>query len=281
MYLIMKRFSFLFVFLLFVGVSVCYAQTRDVAFVGGEDALRGYLSRNISYPESARTRNSQGQVSLGLTIGKDGSVCDVKLLKSSGDKSLDNEAVRVANMMPKWNPAYEDGTPIRSYFMLALVFELQPDIWYDEFYYSQPTTAPKGEFRIVSRAKKTESSGFDKVVKEEVEEEAIEMAPVKQAEFPGGMYALYRYLAENIHYPSISHENGSQGRTYLRFVVEKDGSITNVEVLKSSDDPYLDKEAIRVVSAMPKWSPGMQGDRPVRVWFTLLVNFKPNLCNFW
>ena len=267
----MKRFSFLFVFLLFAGVSVCHAQTRDVAFVGGEDALRGYLSRNISYPESARTRNSQGQVSLSLTIGRDGSVCDVKLLKSSGDESLDNEAVRVANMMSKWNPAYEDGTPIRSYFMLSVVFELQPDVWYDEFCYSQSTDAPKGEFKMVSHAKKSE--GYDS---DYAEEEAIEMTPDKKAEFPGGIQALYRYLSENIHYPTVSLNNGSQGTTILRFVVEKDGSITNVEVIKSSRDIFLDKEAVRVVEAMPKWSPGKMKGVPVRSYFVLPVKFTIN-----
>ena len=105
-------------------MSVCHAQTRDVAFVGGEDALRGYLSRNISYSESARTRNSQGRVSLSLTIGRDGSVCDVKLLKSSGDESLDNEAVRVANMMPKWSPGNMKGVPVRTCFVLPMNFKL-------------------------------------------------------------------------------------------------------------------------------------------------------------
>ena len=105
-------------------MSVCHAQTRDVAFVGGEDALRGYLSRNISYPESARTRNSQGQVSLSLTIGRDGSVCDVKLLKSSGDESLDNEAVRVVEAMPKWSPGKQRGIPVRTYFVLPVKFKL-------------------------------------------------------------------------------------------------------------------------------------------------------------
>ena len=271
----MKRFSFLFVFLLFAGVSVCHAQTRDVAFVGGEDALRGYLSRNINYPESSRNKNSQGQVSLSLTIGKDGSVCDVKLLKSSGDESLDNEAVRVANMMPKWSPAYEDGTPIRGYFMLSVAFELQPDVWYDEFCYSQSTDAPKGEFKMVSHAKKSEGYDSD-YAEEEVEEETIEMAPYKKAEFPGGIQALYRYLSENIHYPAVSLNSGSQGTTTLRFVVEKDGSITNVEVLKSSGDPYLDKEAIRVASVMPKCNPGKLKGVPVRSYFVLPVKFTIN-----
>ena len=271
----MKRFVFLFMFLLFVGVSVCHAQTRDVAFVGGEDALRGYLSRNINYPESSRNKNSQGQVSLGLTIGRDGSVCDVKLLKSSGDESLDNEAVRVANMMPKWSPAYEDGTPIRSYFMLSVVFELQPDVWYDEFRYSQSTDAPKGEFRMVSHAKKSEGYDSD-YAEEEVEEEAIEMTPDKKAEFPGGFQAMYKFLSKNIKYPAVSLNSGSQGTTTLRFVVEKDGIISRVEILKSSGDPYLDKEAIRVLGTMPKWSPGERQGMPVRSYFVLPVKFTIN-----
>ena len=93
-------------------------------------------------------------------------------------------------------------------------------------------------------------------------------------EFPGGMPALVKYLQENIKYPSAALAEKAQGTAFVRFVVEKDGSITNTEIIKSSGNIYLDKEALRVASNMPKWKPGMQQGKPVRVFFMLPISFK-------
>ena len=82
-----------------------------------------------------------------------------------------------------------------------------------------------------------------------------------------------RFLNKNIKYPTIAQENGIQGRVILQFVVNKDGSIVDVVVARSVD-PYLDKEAVRVVNMMPKWKPGKQRGKPVRVKFTLPVTFR-------
>ena len=112
------------------------------------------------------------------------------------------------------------------------------------------------------------------VVEEIPEEEPILQIVENMPEFPGGMPALMKYLRDNINYPRISREMNSQGRAFINFVVNSDGSIQDVEVLKSSSDPNLDKEAVRVVSAMPKWNPGRQAGKAVRVRFTLPVTFK-------
>ena len=112
------------------------------------------------------------------------------------------------------------------------------------------------------------------VVEEQVEEETVFQVVENQPEFPGGMKALMKYLQDNIEYPRVSRDNNSQGRAFIRFVVNTDGSIQGVEVLKSSGDMYLDKEAVRVVSGMPKWKPGRQSGKNVRVYFTLPVVFK-------
>lgn len=112
------------------------------------------------------------------------------------------------------------------------------------------------------------------VVEQEVVEEEVFQVVEVQPEFPGGTAALMKYLRDNINYPRISRENNSQGRAIIRFVVNSDGSIQDVEVFKSTGDIYLDKEAVRVVEAMPKWSPGKQSGKPVRVYFTLPVSFR-------
>ena len=109
-----------------------------------------------------------------------------------------------------------------------------------------------------------------------VEEEATEEIFVvveQQPEFPGGMTALMKFLGDNIKYPVIAQENGIQGRVITNFVVERDGSISDVQVVRGQD-PSLDKEAVRVIKTMPKWKAGQQRGKPVRVRFTLPVVFR-------
>ena len=91
--------------------------------------------------------------------------------------------------------------------------------------------------------------------------------------FPGGPSALFEYLSKNIKYPVVAEENGIQGRVIVSFVVERDGSITDVRVVKSVD-PSLDKEAQRVVKSMPRWIPGKQNGSAVRVKYTVPVTFR-------
>lgn len=99
--------------------------------------------------------------------------------------------------------------------------------------------------------------------------EVVEQSPM----FPGGMDELTKWLGKNLKYPASAQENGIQGRVLVQFVVNKDGSIVEPKVIKSVD-AALDKEALRVVSAMPKWQPGKQRGKTVRVRYTLPVTFR-------
>lgn len=99
--------------------------------------------------------------------------------------------------------------------------------------------------------------------------EVVEVMP----SFPGGPAALQQYLKSNMCYPVVAQENGVQGRVVVSFVVERDGSITDVNVAKSVD-PSLDKEATRVVKSMPKWIPGKQNGSAVRVKYNVPVTFR-------
>ena len=110
-------------------------------------------------------------------------------------------------------------------------------------------------------------------VKPKEEENKVFDVVEQMPSYPGGMGALMQYLSSNIKYPAIAEENGIQGRVICTFVVERDGSITDVRIAKSVD-PSLDKEAMRVVSKMPKWIPGKQNGSAVRVKYTLPVTFR-------
>ena len=106
-----------------------------------------------------------------------------------------------------------------------------------------------------------------------VEETKVFDVVEQMPSFPGGQSALLQFLSSNIKYPVVAEENGVQGRVIVTFVVEKDGSITDVRVVKSVD-PSLDKEAQRVVKSMPKWIPGKQNGSAVRVKYTVPVTFR-------
>lgn len=111
------------------------------------------------------------------------------------------------------------------------------------------------------------------VEEEEVEEQQIFQVVEEMPEFPGGMAECMKFLAKNIKYPTIAQENGVQGRVIVQFVVNKDGTIVDPVVVRSVD-PYLDKEALRVIKAMPKWKPGKQRGKAVRVKYTVPVTFR-------
>ena len=113
------------------------------------------------------------------------------------------------------------------------------------------------------------------VVDEKPKEEETKVFDVveQMPQFPGGPNALFEYLSKNIKYPVVAEENGIQGRVIVTFVVERDGSITDVKVAKSVD-PSLDKEAMRVVKSMPHWIPGKQNGSAVRVKYTVPVTFR-------
>ena len=106
-----------------------------------------------------------------------------------------------------------------------------------------------------------------------VEETKIFTVVEQMPLFPGGDAALMAYLRDNIHYPTVAAENGVQGRVVVGFVVERDGSITDVNVLRSVD-PSLDREAMRVVKGMPRWTPGKQNGSAVRVKYQVPVTFR-------
>ncbi len=107
---------------------------------------------------------------------------------------------------------------------------------------------------------------------EEVVEKEIFTVVEQMPEFPGGTAKMMKYLSENIEYPQMAREVGVQGTVFVTFVVEPDGSITNVRVLRGIGSG-CDEEAIRVVKTMPKWTPGKQRNKPVRVQFNLPVRF--------
>lgn len=117
------------------------------------------------------------------------------------------------------------------------------------------------------------SEGADVVKQQNNQEEPVFTVVEQMPSFPGGDEARVKYMVSNIKYPENARKNGIQGKVFVTFVVEKSGKITDIRVLKSVDEE-LDKESVRVISEMPKWKPGMDGGKPVRVQFNMPIDYK-------
>lgn len=208
-------------------------------YPGGQAGLNKYIIENLIYPPTAVNDGIEGRVVCQFVVEKDGSISDVKVVRSVAP-ILDNEAVRIIKNMPKWKPATQEGKAVRTNYTLPVSFKLSP------------------------KENNTPSTTSNNNIMNEVD---------KIPEFPGGQNGLMQYIGQNLRYPATAVKNKKQGRVTCQFVVEKDGSITDVEVVRSID-PDLDKEALRVVKAMPKWTPGSHKGETVRVRYTLPINFK-------
>lgn len=127
----------------------------------------------------------------------------------------------------------------------------------------------------VEADQETEVAIVEMAEEEEEEEETIFMIVENMPEFPGGDLALRKYIAENVKYPEIAKENGLSGKVFVQFVINQRGEVENVKIARGVD-PALDKEAIRVVQNLPKWKPGSQRGKPVKVSYTVPINFQLN-----
>lgn len=215
-------------------------------FPGGDEALMQYLSENLVYPPTIQDRRFKGKVLVQFVVETDGSISNVEVVRSLY-KDLDEEVVRVIKNMPKWIPAKQDGKAIREYYKLPISFELADN-------------------------STTTDSSSNNTIQEENERVFVEVEQLP--EFPGGKKAFIQYLNENLVYPKSAFERKIEGKVVVSFVVEADGSITNVKVANSVDED-LDKEAVRVVKAMPKWIPGKHKGKAVPVLFRCLpINFQ-------
>lgn len=171
-------------------------------------------------------------------------------------KAIDwyKKAKNVAEANTRLGTMYEEGTGVEQDYQKAVGYYL--------------TATHQGD--TIEARKRAENLYARNLVERPKEDDRILDISEQSAEFPGDIYA---WLSQNIKYPSICQEKNIQGRVSLQFVINKDGSITDVKVLRSPD-PALAAEAIRLAKIMPKWKPAMQGNKPVRMRWVLPVMFK-------
>jgi len=226
-------------------------------FPGGDKALIKWLKDNIQYPAESAEKGIQGRVALRFLVTPDGSIEDVKVIKSL-DSLCNNEAIRVVNIMPRWVPAKQNGKPVPVYYTLPITFRLQKSD-------ASNKTNSVQHLPVLDRNKHF-SEDSTQIIKADTD-------VIIMPQFPGGEIALLKYLAKNTSYPLQEARQGIQGRVLVGLVITPDGSVKDVKVLESVN-PNLDNEALRVVRKIPKWIPATKNGTPVSVYYRLPVIFR-------
>lgn len=216
-------------------------------FLGGQEAINQHLKSviKLSDLDTGLIQERGESASVLFVVNIDGSISNERITRSTNSKLLDAEALRAIRSLPKWIPAQKEGKNVRSYQTLAIGFNWEHLVKSDSI---ESNTSDTTVFVVVD----------------------------KMPEFPGGQQALFNYLSNNVKYPKDAQEQGIEGRVICQYIVEKDGSIGNITVVRTSGNESLDNEAVRVIQSMPNWKPGLQRGKPVRVKYTIPINF-----HFW
>jgi TonB family protein len=233
-------------------------------YPGGNENFQRYLDANTRYPEEARRNNINAKIYLSFVVEKDGSLSNIKLLNNAG-YGCDEEAIRLIKASQKWIPAKQNGAFVRQMRNAVVMFGTSRA--------PQPVRIKdvqigSSDFSGVRIDEPVGSSDVKKAGPNE-----IYTAVEHSAEYPGGIQAFYNYLAKNLRYPPIAKANDVTGKVLVTFVVEKDGRLTDMKVIRGVGSG-CDEEALRVIKASEKWLPGkMLNGKVVRQQYTLPITF--------
>ena len=227
-----------------------YAQTESISFTqvdekpmfqGSEaSAFSSWVFGQIKYPDEAYKNNIEGRVAIKFVIAADGKVKDVKVLRSSGNQLLDNEAVRVISMSPDWTPGKVKGKAINVSFVFPVVFKLN---------------------------KKAEEAVDAPIAYANVEDK-----PTFKGEDPN--LAFTKWMFGELKYPQEALKNKIQGRAAIEFIITKTGKVSGIKIVRSTGNKFLDDEALRVIAMSPDWEPGKMNGKAVNVKYIFPVVFK-------
>lgn len=229
-------------------------------FPGDEVFMNKYwewLDKNIIYPKEALEKNLQGNVLVDFTVCTDGSLKDIAIRNINGgksaDESLQQEAIRVFESMPRWTPATYKGRAVNSRESRIVKFKLPQNK--PQTGYHQPVAKEIGE-KIGEPALVYDMKG-------------IPVAPI----FKGGSEGLEKWIQEHLQYPADAIKAKIEGRVIVEFIVDKNGAVTFPTVVRGIND-VLNDEALRVIKSLPRWTPGYAHGKPAKTRFTYPVTFK-------
>jgi len=235
-------------------------------YPGGIKALQKYIKRKINYPKNAQLNGIEGKVFVSFVVGKEGNVKNVNVIRSE-HPSLNAEAKRVISELPDWKPGKNKGNFVNVAYSFPVNFELNNFI-------VESINTPEP---LISKIKNASDYHLDNVLRLKGNSSKSNgyIIVEKLPEFPGGRIALRKYIARNVKYPVLAAEQGYEGYVYVKFMVNEDGSVSDAYVFKGAN-VELNTEALRMINAMPKWSPGEQNGTKVAVSYTIPIRFALN-----
>ena len=224
-------------------------------FPGGEQALIAYMSNNLVYPEAAVRKQLQGRLFVRFVVEADGRLTNIAIHRSA-HPILDEEGMRMVRSMPRWVPARREGDAVAAPMMLPITFKLPS----------------QGLASLVDRLQKSN-------VKQVAEPDSIPVidennTDIERPLFPGGERGLSDFLRLNLEYPDVEYRNRTQGEVHLRFVVDVDGSISQVTVVKGTS-PAFEQAALDVMKLAPKFIPARKNGKPLQAWHYMAIRFFP------
>src|SRR5690554_4243287 len=207
-------------------------------YPGGVEAMMKFLADSVKYPVEAQDKGIQGRVIVNFVVNKDGSIDDVNIVRGV-DPSIDAEAVRVIESMPKWKPGKQRGKEVNVRYTLPVVFRLNAPMD------SNDDTSKRGSRVIIDELR---TNPVDMSIAASIQQTLV---------LPGGEDAFMRYVSENIRYPVIAQENGVQGLVSATVSFQSNGQISGIQVKPDmGDEAMLSKEVLRVLTEMPDWEKG-------------------------
>jgi len=240
-------------------------------FTEGLQALENFIATQTKYPQEALNKKQEGIIEVNIVVLKDGKISNTNCTNNKYPE-LCNEVKRVIALMPKWTSAKVKGQAVNTHHKIAIGFKLYNKqithvIIPDEMNLGLENI--NNEDLIVEG----DSNGVDDALLSKPKNKSDNITVTFAEQMPEFNGDLMAYLSENIVYPSMAEENNIEAKVITQFIVEIDGNISNVEIIKKKGWGF-DEEALRVVKAMPNWKPGKQNGKPVRVLFTLPIVFK-------
>ncbi|MDO4998975.1 MAG: TonB family protein [Bacteroidales bacterium] len=244
--------------------SVPFALVEQKPTFQGNDAatFAKWVAERLTYPKEAKDQKIQGRVMVAFDVCEDGVVRNVKVLRGV-NATLDTEALRVINSSPKWEPGLQDGKPVKVTYQFPVIFQLQNN-----------KTILGPATNAVDPESGRQVQAYPKVSMENDSHDSIPFALVEQKPtFQGNDAATFaKWVADRLTYPKEAKDQKVQGRVMVAFDVCEDGVVRNVKVLRGVN-PTLDAEALRVINSSPKWEPGFQDGKPVKVTYQFPVVF--------
>ena len=247
------------------------------ALVGGMSIQAQNINSYLAPLDELQTPTDQWTYTFINSIGQvmfDGEILSPDALQQPIEKVMKRKGnfyFVVISALPKEHEVFQ--TVVKQHIAAAKALNKKPFKVYYSNELPPPPFPPQVEvIEVIENEPEIEEI---EVVDTSIEgEDAIYMVVEKMPEFPGGMEAMWKFLSDHLNYPEEAREKNIEGRSIIQFIVEKDGTISNIELVRSAGDKSLDKEALRVVRMMPKWKPGSQKDNIVRCKYTLPVSFK-------